>query len=331
VAEATTHRGPHSAQMMPTTRSFAIFLGAPVSTVLGVAITLATVLGLVLGYFRARRRRAFPVYGWLGWVALVFAELLMFARVEPMSTYFTPIAWSAFILIADAAVLALTNRSRLNDAPLIVARMALLSIPLWLIFEAYNLRLQNWTYVGVPVGWPAALLGYGWSFATITPAIFETSDLVQALLPALPGEPWKISRATENVLIIFGATCLIVPLALSQRLAAHLFALVWVGFLLLLDPINRRLGLPSFLGDLSEGFRRRACGFLLAGWVCGWLWEFWNFWAAAKWQYTFPMFQRWKIFEMPVPGFLGFLPFALECFAMYVTAAWLVGWLKRVK
>ena len=317
---------------MPTAyTSYFAFFGVPLSTALGVVVTAATALVLVIGYLRARRRRAFPFYGWLGWVALVFAELLMFARVEPMSTYFTPIAWSAFILIADAAVLALTNRSRLNDAPLIVARMALLSIPLWLIFEAYNLRLQNWTYVGVPVGWPAALLGYGWSFATITPAIFETSDLVQALLPALPGEPWKISRATENVLIIFGATCLIVPLALSQRLAAHLFALVWVGFLLLLDPINRRLGLPSFLGDLSEGFRRRACGFLLAGWVCGWLWEFWNFWAAAKWQYTFPMFQRWKIFEMPVPGFLGFLPFALECFAMYVTAAWLVGWLKRVK
>jgi hypothetical protein len=308
-----------------------ILFRAPVSTAVGVVITAATALLLVIGYFRARRRRAFPVYGWLGWVALVFAEVLMFARVEPVATYFTPIAWSAYILIADAAVLALTNRSRLNDAPLVVARMALLSIPLWLIFEAYNLRLQNWIYVGVPVGWPAALLGYGWSFATITPAIFETSDLVQALLPALPGEPWKVSRPTENVLVICGLACLILPLALPQRLAAHLFALVWVGFLLFLDPINRRLGLPAFTGDLSEGFRRRAYGFFAAGWICGWFWEFWNYWAAAKWQYTFPMFQRWKIFAMPAPGFLGFLPFALECFVMYVTAAWLVGWLKRVK
>jgi hypothetical protein len=178
---------------MPTAyTSYFAFFGVPLSTAVGVVVTAATALVLVTGYFRARRRRAFPVYGWLGWVALVFAEVLMFARVEPVATYFTPIAWSAYILIADAAVLALTNRSRLNDAPLVVARMALLSIPLWLIFEAYNLRLQNWTYLGVPVGWPAALLGYGWSFATITPAIFETSDLVQALLPPLPAAPWKI-------------------------------------------------------------------------------------------------------------------------------------------
>jgi len=298
---------------------------------LGIGMTAATATVLVAGYFHSRRRRAFPAHGWLGLMALAGAEWLMFHGVEPVATYFTPVAWSAYILIADAAVLALTNRSRLYDAPIVVARMALLSIPLWLIFEAYNLRLRNWTYVGVPTPLWESVLGYGWSFATITPAMFETADLVLAILPPVPGEAWKISRGAENMLIGFGAACLIVPLVLPEQIAPYLFALVWVGFLFLLDPINRRLGLPSFLGDLSEGFRRRLYGFVGAGWVCGWLWEFWNNWAAAKWHYTFPMFQEMKIFEMPAPGFLGFLPFALECFAMYVTAAWAVGWLKRVK
>jgi hypothetical protein len=298
---------------------------------LGVAITAATAALLVAGFFRHRRRRSFPIYGWLGILALLCAEILMFNRIEPVATYFTPIAWSAYILIADGAVLALTGRSRLNDAPITVARMALLSIPLWLIFEAYNLRLHNWTYVGVPMGWTAMILGYGWSFATITPAIFETADLVQAILPPLPGDTWKVTRVTENILVACGCVCLVLPLVLPERIAARLFALVWVGFILLLDPLNRRLALPSIIGDLSEGFRRRLYGFVGAGWVCGWFWEFWNNWAAAKWRYTFPMFQRLKIFEMPAPGFLSFLPFALECFTMYVTAAWLLGWVKRVK
>ncbi len=256
---------------------------------------------------------------------------MLFAGIEPVATYFTPIAWSAYILIADGAVLALTNRSRLHSAPITLARMALLSIPLWLIFEAYNLRLQNWTYVGVPIGWWAAIAGYGWAFATITPAIFETSDLVQALLPAVPVEPRKISRAAENALMLSGAAFLIVPLIVPRHIASYLFVLVWLGFILLLDPLNRRLRLPSFLGDLSDGFARRLYGFLASGWICGWLWEFWNYWAHSKWHYTFPMFQPIKIFEMPAPGYLGFIPFALECFAMYVTASWLAGWLKRVK
>ena len=48
------------------------------------------------------------------------------------------------------------------------------------------------------------------------------------------------------------------------------------------------------------------------------LWEFWNFWSRAKWHYTVPIMERWKIFEMPLPGYFGFPPFALECFTMYV-------------
>ena len=308
-------------------------------TILGLALTAATVASVLLGYFRARRFRPFPAYGWLGWLALLCAEALLVARVAPVATYFTPIAWSSYILIADAAVLALSNRSRLNDAPIVVARLAFLSIPLWLIFEAYNLRLQNWTYIGLPRAWPCAFFGYAWSFATITPAIFETADLVQAILPApsaapLPESaphPRKIPRAAEFIAMISGAACLLVPLLVPPHLAAYLFALVWIGFLLLLDPLHHRLGLPSFIGDLAAGTPRRLYGFLLAGWICGFLWEFWNYWASAKWLYIFPMFQRWKIFEMPAPGFLGFLPFALECFVMYVSAAWLLGWIKRVK
>jgi hypothetical protein len=298
---------------------------------IGIAITGATVGTLIIRFFRAPRERPFPAHGWFGIVALGGAEWLLFRGLEPVPTYFTPIAWSAYILIADAAVLALTGRSRLRDAPITMARMALLSIPLWLIFEAYNRRLHNWTYVGVPQRWTGEILGYGWSFATITPAMFETSDLAQALLPPIPIAPWKISHGAENALMICGALSLILPLAVPQAVAARLFFVVWIGFVLLLDPVNRRLSLPSFLGDFSEGVARRFWGFLLAGWICGWLWEFWNYRAAAKWHYTFPMFQNLKIFEMPAPGYLGFVPFALDCFTMYVTAAWLAGWLKRVK
>ena len=37
-----------------------------------------------------------------------------------------------------------------------------------------------------------------------------------------------------------------------------------------------------------------------------------------KWIYTVPIFGDIKIFEMPVLGYFGFPPFALECLAMYV-------------
>jgi hypothetical protein len=294
---------------------------------LGVALAALTVTILVAEFLR-QRSRPFPLYGWLGLAALVGFEWLMFRHVEPVATYFTPLAWTCYILIADAAVFSINSKSRLQQAPLQLARIALLSLPLWLIFEAYNLRLQNWAYVGLPKNLAARWLGYAWSFMTIIPAIFVTTDLLRAFHWFSPTKPVKFSLRVHRSFIVAGALLLILPLTLPREVASYLFAFVWLGFVFLLDPANYRLRLPSLLGDLELGRRDRVYSLLLSGCVCGILWEFWNYWAHAKWLYVFPMFQQWKIFEMPVPGFLGFPPFALECFAMYVTTARLLGWLK---
>lgn len=292
-------------------------------TWVGLGITFVSV-GILVVEFRRHRQANLVAYGWLGLMGLFAAEWLMFRGVQPIATFFTPIVWTCYILLADACVFAIRGSSRLHDERRRFLGMALLSIPLWLIFEAYNLRLQNWTYTGVPEPWPLALLGYGWSFATITPGIFETADLIESFEWFRPRVPVRFSRAAQQGMIIVGVLCLLIPLIAPQATAARLFFLVWIGFVFLLDPINHRLGLPSLIGDFALGHRARIYSLLASGFVCGWLWEFWNYWAAAKWHYIFPMFQQWKIFEMPIPGYLGFLPFALECFVMYVTAAWLL-------
>lgn len=297
-------------------------------TKLGAIITAAT-MAIVFLEFRRSRKYFFPYAGWFGLAALGGAEWLMFRGIEPVATFFTPIAWSAYLLICDSAVFAVSGRSRLRKSPRDFFQMALLSIPLWLIFEAYNLRLKNWTYVGVPTSLFWGLIGYCWSFATITPAILETAELIESLGWFKQIDERDISFAFCRNMMIAGAICVLVPIVLPRHIAAYSFGLVWIGFYLLLDPLNHRLGLPSLLGDISYGRWGRFCSLLAAGWICGWLWEFWNYWAAAKWHYIFPMFQGWKIFEMPAPGYFGFLPFALECFVMYVTAAWLVRWIPR--
>ncbi len=291
---------------------------------LGLAFTFATVALLAFGFFRHRRARL-PLYSWAGLAAFALAAFLMRRGEYWASAYFTPIAWTCYIAVIDGAVRAVRGRSRLYDCPREFFLMAVLSVPLWLIFEGYNLRLQNWEYVGVPLQPALALLGYGWSFATITPGILETADLVESFGWFGGTKPLRFSRAAENAFMFFGALCLVLPLVLPQHIAAYLFALVWIGFVFLLDPLNRRLRLPSLLGDLAAGDPNRFWSLFVAGWSCGWLWEFWNYWAAAKWHYIFPIMQDFKIFEMPAAGYLGFLPFALEVFVMYVSARWLLA------
>jgi hypothetical protein len=206
-------------------------------TRIGLGITFGTVLVLVISFLRSHPRRL-PVYSWIGIALLAAAEWLMFQHIWPFNVYFTPVAWTAYLMIVDGMVLATGGHSRLRDAPAQFLITALLSIPLWLVFEAYNLRLGNWTYVGVPVGWAGALLGYGWSFATITPAILETADLVEAFGWFKRGRPIKFSTAGKNLMIAVGALCLIIPVALPMHIGAYLFGLVWIGFVFLLDPIN---------------------------------------------------------------------------------------------
>jgi hypothetical protein len=288
---------------------------------------MATILALE--YLRARPR-PLPSQGWAGLIALVAAEFLMFRKVAPVSIYFTPIAWTAWILLADAMTWSVKGTSRLRNEPRMLGVMALLSLPLWLIFEAYNLRLQNWTYVGLPLNFVARDLGYAWSFMTITPAILVTADLVESFGWFRAGaRPMKFSPRAHGGMMAAGALLLAMPILLPREAGAYLFGAVWLGFIFLVEPVNHRLGLPSLLGDLEQGRRGRLYALLVSGWVCGWLWEFWNYWAAAKWIYIFPMFQAVKIFEMPAPGYLGFPPFALECFVMMEFALWTAGKMRR--
>jgi len=100
----------------------------------------------------------------------------------------------------------------------------------------------------------------------------------------------------------------------------YLAAPVWLGFIFLLEPINVRLGGESLYSDFRQGDGSRFTNLILSGFLCGLLWEFWNYWSRAKWHYTVPIMEHVKIFEMPLPGYLGFPAFALECFTMYVCA-----------
>src|SRR6202051_473949 len=193
---------------------------------LGIILTAATVTVLIVEFFRARRR-PFPAHGWLGLVALICAGYLMFHGLEQAATYFSPMAWTSYILIADAAVFAISGQSRLREEPRGLLKMATLSIPLWLIFEAYNLRLANWAYVGLPANHIERWIGYAWAFATITPGIFMTAALVESF-GGFKGDsgPLRFSRATETTCIVLGAAMLIVPLAAPRRIGAYLFGLV---------------------------------------------------------------------------------------------------------
>jgi hypothetical protein len=246
--------------------------------------------------------------------AILFA--LMLAGVEPFHTFFYLLSWWTFIPVIGAINRLKTGDSLvLGDGPRFFW-MASCSVVVWLFFESWNFHLQNWLYYGIiEITW-LRWISYTVAFATVIPAVLETDLLLGSfgLVKRLTGPALKVTPR----FLYACATAGFIMMFLVVLLPDYCFPLLWVGIVFILDPLLYHYDREaSFLGQARRGDYQRLARMMLAGLVCGVLWEFWNFWSAAKWVYSIPLLNFWRVFEMPVFGFLGFMPFALECYLFW--------------
>jgi len=256
-------------------------------------------------------------YSVIGLLIIVISEILMFLGIQPVATWFTPLAWYGYILFIDGIVF------RLKGSSLIMTRrkeflwMLPLSVIFWLIFEYYNLLLRGWHYINLPGILWIRYVGYAVAFSTIMPGLFETAEFLLCLKKIRNFQLKRITvtRRFLYISMVVGTSLMAFPIIYPSP---YLWAFVWCGFVFLLEPINYLRGVPSLCRDLEQGIGKNVLAYFAAAYVCGILWEFWNYWAYTKWIYTFPpIIKNIKIFEMPILGFLGFGPFGLEYYVMY--------------
>ena len=93
----------------------------------------------------------------------------------------------------------------------------------------------------------------------------------------------------------------------------YLFPFLWISPLLFVLGLQMAWGKSLILSALREGYWQVITIPACAALVCGFFWEMWNFYSAAKWEYTIPFVDRFHVFEMPILGYSGYLPFGLEC------------------
>ncbi|RLA95220.1 MAG: hypothetical protein DRG25_00750 [Deltaproteobacteria bacterium] len=250
-----------------------------------------------------------------GLVMLITVEFSLFWGTEPFSSWFYPFAWWSYILMVDGIIYRIQGNSLIISRTPEFLVMIPWSVSIWLIFEMYNLRMENWYYVNIIDHQWLRWSGYFISYSTVLPGIFETTELLECL--GLYSKAKTKARVVSNlhfpVFYLIGVLFLLLPLFFPR----YCFPLVWLGFIFLLDPINYIHGSPSLIREWEEGHPRKLLLLLTSSLICGFLWEFWNYWAQSKWIYTVPFFDELKIFEMPLAGFLGFPPFAVECYVIY--------------
>ena len=265
--------------------------------------------------------RPFPWWGWLGVCLTLGAWTLAWNRFSwlgPLQNHtFTPL-WLGYILAVNGWTLRRSGRSPLTHATGAYLALFPLSAVFWWFFEYLNRFVQNWYYIGGDFDawsyfWYATL-----PFSTVLPAVLATREWLRTF--SWPrvwfgyGRPVRVSRPRLlSAAVLAGAGGGLAGIGVWPNL---LFPLLWVSPLLIVVSLQGLSFEPHVFSPLARGDASGLASAAAAALVCGFFWEMWNLYSAAKWIYSIPYVHRFQLFEMPVLGYAGYLPFGLECVAV---------------
>ena len=294
---------------------------------LGLALLiLAATVPLLLRLVSFRRRddprkpvMPFPWWGWTGAGLGAASWILAWSRIPWMGGFqahtFTPL-WIAFILLVNAFTVRRTGRCLMLSRTRPFLLLFPVSAGFWWSFEYLNRFVGNWRYVGgAEFGAVEYFLFATLPFSTVLPAVLSTRELLLSFprfdgafrewRPSLPARP---GGDRPRALLLSCAGLFAVGIAPDVA-----FPLVWVAPPTLLISLAALRGEPHALSGIASGDWRPAVSSVLAALLCGFFWEMWNFGSHAKWVYAIPYVDALHVFEMPLLGYAGYLPFGVLC------------------
>lgn len=259
----------------------------------------------------------FPWWGWLGIITGLTAWFLAWTRL-PWFAVFQPhtfiALWLSFILVINALTYKRTGNCMIINRLKYFLMLFPVSAVFWWFFEYLNRFVQNWQYIGVHFSSLEYFCYATISFSTVLPAVLGAREWIQSF-------SWV---EKYNNLIPFGIFQS-KPIALSVLIASsagivlmgiwpdYLFPLLWISPLLIIVSFRILSGENHVFSDIARGDWRLVISSALAALFCGCFWEMWNYFSLTKWVYSVPFVQRFQVFEMPIHGYAGYLPFGLEC------------------
>jgi hypothetical protein len=260
--------------------------------------------------------RVWPVRGWVGITLVAVCWPLNWVLPGVRTSYFFFPLWLGYILIVDALVQRRAGNSFWSRSRKNFVLLFFISAPVWWLFELINLRTANWEYLGREAVNPFEFNVLATiSFSIVVPAVFETADLMRSCRwvdrfasgPCIP-----VTRGVFVGLFVVGLVMLSAMLVWPKVF----YPCAWISLVLIVEPINYCSGRPYFLRELRIGDWRTVVSLAVGALVCGFFWEMWNYYSFPKWSYHVPGLGFLKIFEMPLLGYGGYIPFALELYAL---------------
>ena len=225
--------------------------------------------------------------------------------------------WLGYCLTVSALTCLRKGNSILTRNFFAYCLLFVISSPSWWLFELINWRTQNWFYEGRSsvTNFQYAMFA-SISFSTVIPAVFGTAEWVSTFewtQRPLKGIRFTIRPRNTILMFILGWSML----GLLIYRPRYFFPFVWMSVHFILDPINTWLGHDSLLSHTNRGDWRPVFSLAVGCLICGFFWEMWNFYSYPKWIYRVPFVGFLKVFEMPLLGYGGYIPFSFEIYALY--------------
>ena len=262
--------------------------------------------------------RPFPWWGWTACAALALFWTLAWTRFplfnDIQSYTFVP-PWLCYIVIINALTFTRTGTCMMLHRTGYFLLLFPVSAVFWWFFEYLNRFVQNWYYVGVQYSAVKYFVLATLSFSTVLPAVLGTRDL----LLSFPGlrlrfHEWIMLKPQHPRLLALAVLAVSAGgLGLIGIYPDYLFPLLWVSPLLIIVALQALFGERHILYDISTGNWSVLVASIMSALICGFFWEMWNYYSLARWIYSVPLVHRFSIFEMPLLGYAGYLPFGLEC------------------
>ena len=269
------------------------------------------------------RNRAFPWFGWMGLAIIAVAWVLAWTRFDWFRPYqphtYFPL-WLGLILALNAVAVRRSGRSPLTDHPFVYALTFPVSSLFWWFFEYLNRYVWNWYYLGVSDMSAAEYCAYGTlCFSTVLPGVMAMAAVLGTFrffddshyenMSWRPDVRSPVSRLALFVLAALGLTGIVF-------FPDCAYPLLWISPLMVFVLVQVFLKEPCILERLKVGSWGLVFRFEIAALFCGFFWETWNYWSYAKWVYAVPWVHGYQVWEMPLIGFAGYLPFGVECAAV---------------
>jgi len=291
---------------------------------------------------KAVKKVAFPSWFWIGLIMWAGTLILLFIRAgEPkwlLHWSDLPIFWGFTFLLDGIVYKRKGGESIIENSPREMVGIAVASVAGWMIFEYLNFFVdENWFYpAGNIVPQNEFLLYAIIGSSGLLPMAFEWYSLLRTfkglrnrwdngIKISIPG--WLLS-----IFLIVG----FLGMFASGLFPDGLFFSLWVSPLAILAIILNKFKIWTPFNPIKTGNWTPILLFALTYLFQGVTMEAWNYFSAthgangivtyapAYWVYSIPFVDEPKLFEMPILGYLGYLPFGVYCWVWWIMFAFML-------